>query len=539
MLVVLGFAAPAYALQANQIALIVNSNVPAGRKLAQLYVRLRHLPPNRILELSLPTGDDISFDEFEKVVVPQVREFLRTGDLDNKVTCLVTCYGVPLRMDGRKNNAEESAEFSMLARQIQPAVHSLQKPIADLESLAKSLLPGFTPGHGMDFDSLVKRTNDAVRAINAALKQMPDHQRRAKWVAKMYAMSVPLVGTVALLQDQAISLALHPTTNPAATTELLGAQNRLNRENDQIAQLQQQRYDAHARGKLRDLVKANFGGFNYVRLMRDQLNYLDPRDTTASFDSELSMVRVLAYSHVRWLGNPYDYRWPHKSVAGVLMVSRLDGPSPAAVRSLIENSVKVEQEGLHGTVVVDSRGMRVGHGTPSQNAFAVWDQYFRNFAELVRTSTSLTLVADDKPALMAPRSADHVALYAGWYSLRHYVPVCTFNRGALGFHLASYECISIHNPTETGWVRGLLNAGVVGTFGPVAEPYLQSFPRPDDFFPLMLTGKFTLAEAYWRTTPMVSWMQVLVGDPLYNPYKQDPALAMADLPARLRNVTPP
>ena len=38
---------------------------------------------------------------------------------------------------------------------------------------------------------------------------------------------------------------------------------------------------------------------------------------------------------------------------------------------------------------------------------------------------------------------------------------------------------------------------------------------------------------------MTSWMQTLVGDPLYNPYKTDPALKTADLPDRLKSITPP
>jgi hypothetical protein len=79
----------------------------------------------------------------------------------------------------------------------------------------------------------------------------------------------------------------------------------------------------------------------------------------------------------------------------------------------------------------------------------------------------------------------------------------------------------------------LLQDGVGATEGSVAEPYLQSFPPADEFFPLMLTGKLTLAEAYWRTTPMVSWMQCCVGDPLYNPFLHNPQLSMADLPERI------
>jgi hypothetical protein len=39
-----------------------------------------------------------------------------------------------------------------------------------------------------------------------------------------------------------------------------------------------------------------------------------------------------------------------------------------------------------------------------------------------------------------------------------------------------------------------------------------------------VTGKYTLVEAYWRTELFASWMTVLVGDPLYNPYAKSPKL---------------
>ncbi len=79
----------------------------------------------------------------------------------------------------------------------------------------------------------------------------------------------------------------------------------------------------------------------------------------------------------------------------------------------------------------------------------------------------------------------------------------------------------------------MLEKGVCATLGPVAEPYLHSFPLPDQFFPLLITGRYTLAEVYFRTTPLLSWRQILVGDPLYNPFKKNPALAIEDLPPGL------
>jgi hypothetical protein len=172
------------------------------------------------------------------------------------------------------------------------------------------------------------------------------------------------------------------------------------------------------------------------------------------------------------------------------------------------------------------------------DAYAVYDQYIRNFAELVRTRTKLQLTLDNKPDVLPPNSAGDVAIYIGWYSVGHYIPSCKLNSGAVGYHIASFEMSSLHQ-ANPGWCYGLLKDGIATTLGPVAEPYLGSFPRPDDFFPLLLTGKLTLAEVYWRTAPMSSWQICLVGDPLYTPYKKNPALSVDDLPARLRGALNP
>jgi len=44
-----------------------------------------------------------------------------------------------------------------------------------------------------------------------------------------------------------------------------------------------------------------------------------------------------------------------------------------------------------------------------------------------------------------------------------------------------------------------------------------------------VTGKYTLVECYYRTALFTSWMTVLVGDPLYNPYAKTPKLDPAEV----------
>lgn len=55
--------------------------------------------------------------------------------------------------------------------------------------------------------------------------------------------------------------------------------------------------------------------------------------------------------------------------------------------------------------------------------------------------------------------------------------------------------------------------GVTGASGHVDEPYLASTPRPDLLFPAYYQGR-NLAESYYLAIPGLSWMNIVVGDPL-------------------------
>jgi uncharacterized protein (TIGR03790 family) len=197
--------------------------------------------------------------------------------------------------------------------------------------------------------------------------------------------------------------------------------------------------------------------------------------------------------------------------------------------------MKTEETGLRGRIVVDTRGIEATKGG-KPDPYGTFDQRLRNFATIVKAKPGLDLYLDAKPDVLPPNSTDNVALYVGWYSVQKYVPGMKFKPGAVGYHVASFELFSMHG-TGGEWVPHLLKDGCAASLGPVAEPYLLAFPMPDEFFPLLMTGKVTLAEAYWKTTPMTSWMMSLVGDPLYNPFAKAPMLDVSDLPSGLRAAT--
>jgi uncharacterized protein (TIGR03790 family) len=92
-------------------------------------------------------------------------------------------------------------------------------------------------------------------------------------------------------------------------------------------------------------------------------------------------------------------------------------------------------------------------------------------------------------------------------------------QGAVGFHIASSACSTLKKEESRVWCKVMLEKGVTATLGPVFEPYVETFPVPDIFFGLLIKGSFTLAECYALSNPFWSWQMVLIGDPLYRPFK--------------------
>ncbi len=59
----------------------------------------------------------------------------------------------------------------------------------------------------------------------------------------------------------------------------------------------------------------------------------------------------------------------------------------------------------------------------------------------------------------------------------------------------------------------MVQGGVTGASGHVYEPFLELIARPDFLFPAYYSGR-TLGESYYIAMPAISWMNVVIGDPL-------------------------
>ncbi|WP_155307279.1 TIGR03790 family protein [Desulfosarcina widdelii] len=255
--------------------------------------------------------------------------------------------------------------------------------------------------------------------------------------------------------------------------------------------------------------------------VHNRLNQLKiSSDSRASLDSELSVVKAADAPIGGWIENPFyigfSKRQPSISKAKVMMVSRLDGPDAASVKRIIDDSIAAEKKGLTGVAYFDARWPM--EDTATSSAYRLYDRAIQRAARRVKESGRLPVVIDTAGTLFQSGQCPRAALYCGWYSLANYVDAFEWQKGAVGFHVASSECTTLKKENSQVWCKRMIEDGVCATVGPVGEPYLQSFPEPEVFFGLLAEGVLSLAECYTVSLPYLSWKMVLIGDPLYRPF---------------------
>ncbi len=204
---------------------------------------------------------------------------------------------------------------------------------------------------------------------------------------------------------------------------------------------------------------------------------------------------------------------------GILMVARLDGPSPQIAKRLVDKAIAAEQDGLWGRAYFDLRGLESGE-------YKLGDDWIAHAAALSR-HLGFETYEDRKPETFPETlPISHAALYAGWYDAHVSGPFrrekVEFMPGAVAYHLHSYSALTIRSKTER-WVGPLLEAGATATMGCVYEPYLALSPQLHIFFESLFRG-FSFGEAAYASQLAISWQTTVVGDPLYRPFANLPAL---------------
>src|SRR5262249_10310050 len=126
-------------------------------------------------------------------------------------------------------------------------------------------------------------------------------------------------------------------------------------------------------GKLRPLEKR-----------RDFLTYSGLQEATACVDSELSLLWWEDFEVRGWQVNLLYWQVPEKTrkeKPAIVMVARLDGPTVAIAKGLVDQAVEVEKKGLQGKVYVDARGIGYDSKQDTGYGYGGYDQSLREMAK--------------------------------------------------------------------------------------------------------------------------------------------------------------
>jgi len=247
----------------------------------------------------------------------------------------------------------------------------------------------------------------------------------------------------------------------------------------------------------------------------------------AAVDSELAVMAFRARVISGVMNNLYFRSFKPIAEAQhpeLLLVCRLDAPTPEIVRRMITDGLAAEQAGLAGIAYIDARGIT----DPGYTEGDGWLYAIANAAR--RRGTPVVL--DNGPSLF-PQSypMTKASLYFGWYAEHLSGPFVRpdfhFARGAVAVHIHSFSAATLHDPLQH-WAGPLLEAGATATLGNVYEPYLSLTPHLDVFHDRLRAG-LTFAESAYMSQRVLSWMTTCVGDPLYRPFKG--AGELEELPA--------
>jgi uncharacterized protein (TIGR03790 family) len=228
----------------------------------------------------------------------------------------------------------------------------------------------------------------------------------------------------------------------------------------------------------------------------------------ASVDSELAALGMMQKPLKGVYANRYHQstlRFPDCYEArGQLLVGRLDAADDATVRRMIEDTLQA--------AVVDFSLMEGG--------YVQGEQWLGRCVSLYREEGIPVHVERSKELLRDAWPLPDTILYFGWYTdqCRGALasPNFRFKPGAIACHLHSFSA-SVLRSKDQHWAGPLLDHGAAAVLGNVWEPFL-GLTVHFDLLNARLVDGFTLGEAAWSATPGVSWMNVLIGDPLYRPF---------------------
>ncbi len=523
-------------LQTNEVAIIANQSVQESIEIAGYYCQKRKINPDRIIAIEMPQSERISWQSYQEMA-QILRKRLQTDQMTG-VKCLITTWGVPLRINGFQPQDQDLEKLKLIDRLIQIHFGELDEMIDEFKSInpiatiikpkdANTFqMPTYWLKRDQTAQEMYKNADDAMWAARNLVKNMVNKDVAIKKKEDFETLFQDYIGLEGQLSTVASLIKQQPDREDSALfkQEYEKGMIELKKLAAEASAIRSLPFNTETWTRRYELIRKAAGLKGVCRILIADRKGIGDEDSESALDSELTLVLWEHYSPSGQIPNllnpkynPQNDTPAHLVQQPVLMVSRLDGPTPDIARGLVDKAIEAENTILQGQVYLDARNIK--NDIDTFGSYGYFDEKIRITADILQKQTSLKVHLDNQPALFGPGQCPDTLLYCGWYSLRKYIDSFTFAPGAIGYHIASFEAETLrhHDPDTGQWCKCLLENGMTATLGAVAEPYLHTFPPPDAFFQDLVRGDDTLAEVYFRHLPFNSWRIILIGDPLFRP----------------------
>lgn len=288
---------------------------------------------------------------------------------------------------------------------------------------------------------------------------------------------------------------------------------------DQLA-LNDEQYKQHVEEPVRKKIRASKSRIDFIVLTKGMPlvanagpNYsLDSR--LGAMDLKFEPIKNPTAEEIKRSLNPYFQKAePFSSKKyGFYLVSRLDGYTLEDAKKLVDNSLAARPQ--KGPFLFDADPSR------TTNGYKIMADSLSRAIDVMKTKgfevledRYNTFVSSERP----------VAGYATWgsndrrfnssiYKSIKFVP------GAIAETFVSTSARAFTPQTDgQSMIADLIASGVTGVKGYVTEPYTFALGHPDIIFDRYTSG-YNLVESFYMGSLVLKWKDLVIGDPLCNPY---------------------
>lgn len=364
-------------------------------------------------------------------------------------------------------------------------------------------VPSWSPGAEGKKPPLCHESTYSKTTLLLCNSRLPESVALAQYYAEARKIPARNVLRLAVEPAEEITRAVYETKIAAPLRELLLRQGWWMPERDPETGQQSLRSQFH--------VLVLFRGIPLkVLAVQDQEPAME--STAASVDSELTALGCPGQATKGPVKNPYfESELPFAQAAlPIQLVGRIDGPSAELCRRMIDEALQAELEGLWGNAYVDwapgekdavPKGLKAAATSlRSQGVPVTVNRFAQSFPTGYPMKDPAFYFASKQEELDGPVNE----------------PGLRFRPGAIAAHLAEASAASVWDAKKT-WAAALLQRGAAAVVGSVESPGPGSSHRLDILMDRLIKGH-TWGESAAMACEAMSWMGVVLGDPLYRPF---------------------